>query len=133
MSAKLWKLLSSYEWKKPEKGDPEWYEENWDDKTHMNKARSWEAFASHYVDGVREKGYQQDTTISLESWHDGIHGLVGTGRYPGHMGDPAIAAVRRSIPGSRTVKSLILLLVRSHFLAAPLVSKRFVSSVASNM
>ena len=38
--------------------------------------------------------YQNDTSISLESWHDDIHGLIGTGNgYAGHMGDPAIAGV----------------------------------------
>ena len=107
MSAKLWKLLSTYQWKKPETRDPKRYEKNWDDKTHMNQARSWESFATHYINGDPNNGWQTDTAISLESWHDGIHGLVGTGRYRGHMGDPAIAAVRHSIPGSRIVKSLV--------------------------
>lgn len=38
--------------------------------------------------------YQTDTAVSLESWHDNIHGLVGTGQnFAGHMGNPAIAAV----------------------------------------
>ena len=66
---------------------------NWSDEKHKNKLRSWDAFATHNVNG--DPGvYQNDTSISLESWHDDIHVLVGTGNSSGHMGDPAIAAVR---------------------------------------
>lgn len=38
--------------------------------------------------------YQGDTSVSLESWHDTIHGLIGTGvGSGGHMGYPPIAGV----------------------------------------
>ena len=120
MSAKLWKLLSSYEWKRPQLGDVEPYQEKWDDEAHKNRARSWSAFASHYIN-EDPKSYQE-SAISLESWHDAIHGLVGTGSWPGHMGDPAIAAVSFPIRRSWTGKNNKKLLVRSHLLATPLVS-----------
>lgn len=85
-STKLWKLLSRY------------------NKENDNEARSWASFASHYVidpqsqspmiDRTGKPIYQSDTSISLESWHDDIHGLVGTGNgYRGHMGNPAVAGV----------------------------------------
>ena len=93
MSAKLWKLLSSYEWKGPDMSDAKPYEKRWGDETHKNKIRSWDAFANHFVNG-NPKIYQE-SAVSLECWHDDVHVLVGTGRYSGHMGDPSIAAVRR--------------------------------------
>ena len=85
-STKLWKLLSRY------------------NKENDNELRSWASFATHWeYDPVTQKPklnsrgrlvYQTDTSISLESWHDDIHTLVGSGtRYGGHMGDPAIAGV----------------------------------------
>lgn len=44
------------------------------------------------------KTQSRDTAVSLESWHDTVHGIIGTGDgYSGHMGNPGIAAVRRSI------------------------------------
>ncbi|KAH6671189.1 hypothetical protein B0J14DRAFT_670158 [Halenospora varia] len=82
----LWKLLSRYT----------------NDGVHNNALRTWNSFAAHDVydpntaepvigdDG--EPLYQADTAVSLESWHDQIHGLVGTGQgYAGHMGVPTIA------------------------------------------
>ena len=85
-STKLWKLLSRY------------------NKEHDNETRSWASFASHYVIDPQSQSpmidrngnpiYQSDTSISLESWHDDIHGLVGTGNgFRGHMGNPAVAGV----------------------------------------
>ena len=50
-SARLWKLLSSYEWKRPEKKNPEVKGEDWTDDAHNNEVRSWDAFATHYIDG----------------------------------------------------------------------------------
>lgn len=88
-STKLWKLLSRYN----------------TDGGQNNEARTWASFASHWVMDPRTQQpiinqatgkpiYQEDTAISLESWHDDIHGLVGTGfPYGGHMGNPAIAGV----------------------------------------
>ena len=78
-NAKLWKLLSTYE------GDKD------------NKTREWMSFANHWVGGSKESGDRLDSSVSLESWHDGIHGLVGTGSTAGHMGDIALAAVRPSL------------------------------------
>lgn len=93
MSAKLWKLLSSYEWKEPQGRDAELYEKNWGDKAHKNKTRSWDAFASHHIN--QDPRTYQESAIFLGSWHDGVHGLVGTGEYNGHMGDPSVAAVSK--------------------------------------
>lgn len=84
----LWKLLSEYT----------------DDSQHNNQLRTWSSFSTHNVIDPRTDKpvlqrngrpvYQTDTAVSLESWHDNIHGLIGTGQgYGGHMGDPAIAGV----------------------------------------
>ena len=79
-SAKLWKLLSTYE------------------GTEDNKTRKWMSFANHWLGGQRnEHSDRLESSISLESWHDDIHGLVGTGRTTGHMGVVPFAAVRPSL------------------------------------
>lgn len=40
------------------------------------------------------RGKYTDTRVSLESWHDDIHDLVGTGdKCWGHMGEPSLAEV----------------------------------------
>lgn len=86
---KLWKLLSPYA---PHDG------------THNNDLRSWSSFATHnafdprtdkpIIDANGRPVRNSDTAISLESWHDNIHGLIGTGNnYYGHMADPSIAGV----------------------------------------
>jgi len=76
---KLWKLLSPYDRKEP---------------------RKFEAFAAHYTldpktgDKDPKNPDWVDPSVSLESWHDLIHVLVGTGDgNEGHMADPAIAGV----------------------------------------
>ncbi len=60
----------------------------------INEERSWESFANDrkLTDTIRAHKY---ATVSLESWHDSLHIMVGTGKdgYTGHMGDPAYAAV----------------------------------------
>ncbi|KAF4626854.1 hypothetical protein G7Y89_g11303 [Cudoniella acicularis] len=82
----LWKLLSRYA----------------HDNDRNNELRSWASFASHNIidsatglpikDPDGELAYQDDTSVSLESWHDNIHLLVGTGNHwVGHMGNPIIA------------------------------------------
>ena len=39
--------------------------------------------------------YNDETSVSLESWHDHIHGLVGAGHgFGGHMGKPEVAGVK---------------------------------------
>ncbi|KAH8657404.1 common central domain of tyrosinase-domain-containing protein [Tricladium varicosporioides] len=86
LGTNLWKFLSRYT----------------SDGIHNNALRTWNSFAAHDVydpdtaepvigdDG--EPLYQADTAVSLESWHDQIHGLIGTGQgYAGHMGVPTIA------------------------------------------
>ena len=79
-SAKLWKLLSTYE------------------GTVDNKTRKWMSFANHWLGGRRNQNSDRlDSSISLESWHDDIHGLVGSGRTTGHMGVVPFAAVRPSL------------------------------------
>ncbi|CAG8980482.1 hypothetical protein HYALB_00013118, partial [Hymenoscyphus albidus] len=86
ISTNLWKLLSRYT----------------NDGQHNNELRTWSSFSTHNVIDPRtdkpiiqggDVVYQNDTAVSLESWHDNIHGLVGTGQnFAGHMGNPAIAA-----------------------------------------
>ena len=73
----------------------------------INKERSWESFAN---DRVHEYAIKENVfaTVSLESFHNGIHILLGTGMnlkgqsllprqlqsaFNGHMGDPRFAAV----------------------------------------
>ncbi|KAI9888218.1 MAG: hypothetical protein M1814_000958 [Vezdaea aestivalis] len=85
ISTNLWKLLSRHPLPTSE--------------AHAvgNDSRSWESFATNWVNPyhqgeIRDKdgksiNYQRDTSVSLESWHDTIHNLVGTGGYgtAGHM------------------------------------------------
>ena len=101
MMTKLWKLLARYD----EKHDID------------NRSKTWESFASHnvYKPGTNEPVYEpdpnnpgkmrpkynNDTSVSLESWHDAIHGLIGTGHlYQGHMANPQFADVRRNVDQS---------------------------------
>jgi hypothetical protein len=113
----LWKLLSEYT----------------NDGVHNNKLRTWSSFSTHnlidprtdkpILDGNNVPKYQRDTAVSLESWHDKIHGLIGTGQgYGGHMADPSVAGV--SSLSSMTTLNIdnMLLIVRPNFLAASLVS-----------
>jgi hypothetical protein len=113
----LWKLLSEYT----------------NDGVHNNKLRTWSSFSTHNVidprtdkpilDRNNNPKYQTDTAVSLESWHDNIHGLIGTGQdYGGHMGDPAIAGVSRLSSMMTLNVNNMLLIVRPNFLAASLVS-----------
>ena len=72
----------------------------------INEERPWESFANNSVkvlnpkDGRQTEGVWIDrhpyATVSLESFHDGIHVLLGTSRgnyQEGQMGNPALAAV----------------------------------------
>ena len=86
MSRKLFNLLSPHR----------------DDKNV--DTRTWESFASHRL----SRGGSSDTSISLESWHDNIHGLVGEGSFLGHMGDPAIAGVSGSSPPLCSMIKIVL-------------------------
>ncbi|KAJ5628581.1 hypothetical protein N7490_010809 [Penicillium lividum] len=105
LSTKLWKLLSPHV------------------DNGVNKQREWSTFASHFkynsdgtivtepLKGLPEielkemeelmklesgeavKRIFQDSGVSLESWHDDIHVLVGVGdKVAGHMGLPSHAA-----------------------------------------
>ena len=61
-----------------------------------NTTRPWDKFANHYMYKVRRGPndfWEADT--SLESWHDQIHGLVGSGSAgtDGHMGIVSVASV----------------------------------------
>lgn len=95
---KLWKLLSPYA---PHTSATD------TEAAHNNDTRTWKSFAAHNVVDPRTDRtvigrngrpvYNPDTAVSLESWHDTIHGLIGTGsQYSGHMGSPSIAGVRSS-------------------------------------
>ncbi|KAK6086913.1 tyrosinase [Seiridium cupressi] len=56
-------------------------------KVKVNQLRSWNLFANH------DATSNEFATQSVESWHDAIHMLVGTGvGFSGHMSNPAIAA-----------------------------------------
>ena len=72
----------------------------------INEERSWESFANDKVYGENIKGNYFET-VSLESFHDMIHVLLGTGGghiapnrsgFKGHMGNPRYAAVSISGP-----------------------------------
>ena len=84
----------------------------------VNEKRSWSSFANDHYQTDSIEGYSY-ATVSLESFHDGIHVLLGTGtkvdwdprsgkilferqghlpkelrsNFQGHMGDPRFAAV----------------------------------------
>ena len=88
----------------------------------INEERSWETFANDPVPGQEIKGNYL-ATVSLESFHNGILVLLGTGRndkkqsllprelqscFHGHMGHPSFAAVsisgtHRDVTNIRTV------------------------------
>jgi hypothetical protein len=58
----------------------------------VNEWRPWNYFANH----SRVRGgaaWKVQAIRSIESWHDNIHNLIGTGKnFTGHMGDPSVAA-----------------------------------------
>ena len=47
----------------------------------INDHRTWEQFANRGSGNVVAVGGRRFTMPSLESWHDGIHVLLGTGQY----------------------------------------------------
>ena len=52
-----------------------------------NRVRTWETFSNHHAG-------HRDPTISIESWHDYIHNLVGSGiGSTGQMTRPQVAGV----------------------------------------
>jgi len=84
MAIGLWLLLS------PDTGDL------------YNPQRPWEVFATHAAfdevsEAVKEKRNKQvlrsNTGLSLESWHDNVHVLVGASDEPGVSGHMTIIAV----------------------------------------
>ena len=62
----------------------------------VNQERPWTTFANDQV-SFFESGEKMIATVSLESWHNSIHGLIGTGQLgrmkgpQGQMGNPAFA------------------------------------------
>jgi hypothetical protein len=66
-------------------------------KIFINEVRNWSAFANHSGEGKTTIEGKTYPTVSVESFHDGIHNLLGTGGglggAPGHMGNPRVAAV----------------------------------------
>jgi len=78
-------------------------------KVAINEVRDWTAFANHSGRNQTTIKGRTYPTVSVESFHDGIHNLIGTGgsdRSPvGHMGNPQVAGV--SIVYHRTNLSLI--------------------------
>ena len=107
----------------------------------INDYRNWEAFANRDENNqVTIKG-KTFYSPSIESWHDGIHVLMGTGSWynggmpvfdpiasgvknpssrRGHMGQPRFAAVRMLLPWIG--KPADITAVRSGILPASLVS-----------
>lgn len=63
-------------------------------KVAINEVRSWGAFANHSGGWQTTFNGRVFPSVSVESFHDGIHGLIGTGDgSSGHMGNPQVAAV----------------------------------------
>ena len=71
-SAKVWQMLN------PDEKD--------------NQIRIWETFANHYEKPGETKRWESN--VSLESWHDDIHILVGSGDHnAGNMAKVPVAGV----------------------------------------
>jgi hypothetical protein len=111
----------------------------------INDYRNWEAFANREMHNQVIIQGKRFVSPSIESWHDGIHVLMGTGSWydggmpvfqgegvdeenqspkKGHMGDPNVAAVR--------LPSLVIIytdsiVVRSYILPASLVRHFIIS------
>ena len=71
----------------------------------IEESRKFEVFAAHFKldpktgDIDHKDPAKIDPSVSLESWHDLIHILVGAGDgNEGHMADTAIAAVITFLP-----------------------------------
>ena len=74
----------------------------------INEERSWHSFANDRDSSEVIRG-NKFATVSLESFHNGIHVMLGTGknnwgetpeiqsRFRGHMGAPGFAAVKISM------------------------------------
>lgn len=68
-------------------------------KVMVNEERSWNSFANMNVPDAIIGG-ESFATVSVESWHNGVHNLIGTGNiggaanneFTGQMADPAYAA-----------------------------------------
>ena len=81
-------------------------------KIKINQERTWDTFANHTVKTYQKNENSKEysfATVSCESFHDGIHVLIGTGKPPpgleskftGHMGDTGYAAVSGQLILSR--------------------------------
>lgn len=78
-----------------------------------NLDNGWDVFSRDTATGSTEE-------VSLESWHDDIHNLIGSGRNAkGNMGMIEIAGVSLKLP--IPVSLLKTSSVRSHVLAPPQV------------
>lgn len=91
-----------------------------------NASRSWEVFANHFITPGRSDRWA--SSVSLESWHDDIHILVGNGnKFAGNMIKVPIAGVGFSISHfAPRIYMLIFVTVRPDLLAASLVSGQYV-------
>ena len=69
---------------------------------HINEVKDWTKFANRN-ERFFVKGTKTYANVSLESWHDSIHGLIGTGvsGQKGHMGNPQYAGVSLTLDGPR--------------------------------
>lgn len=67
-------------------------------QVYINQLRPWSFFANHNAEyGISQKlqiDGQAYSTVSLESWHDGVHVMIGQGirgGKEGQMGDPTVS------------------------------------------
>ena len=99
LATSLWQMLH------PE-AEATFPDSNWepgvvDRGVKINDDRSWNNFANH-DEFWHQKGTKTYATVSLESFHDTVHGLIGTGNSgkKGHMGNPRFAGVSNIIIGT---------------------------------
>ena len=64
----------------------------------IDDERDWNEFANHFV-GTFDNKLTPYTNVSIESWHDQIHGLIGFGHdgKEGDMGNPRYAGVSQKL------------------------------------
>ena len=99
--------------------NPDQKQKAWKDgkiEISINEQRSWASFANSTAPPEEIENHTY-ATVSCESFHDGIHGMIGTGRgYLGHMGNPSFAAVSILQICHHATKSFT---VRSNLLVTP--------------
>ena len=93
-----------------------------------NENRTWERFSNHNYDPDRLDPKSLRMAVSLEGWHDSVHGLVGSANwfvplrveggkvkarsgsesaYSGHMAEVSVASVRLNLISGRFAKLIL--------------------------